>query len=519
MKRNSAFALRIATILIMIPGDLVLAWGISEIADRALTGDLICVLKCSAIIVAAVVVLKAADGLLLNAYKRVFSITKQEKKEEVYRIISSCSSLRENEQGVGDRKEQIDDDTETVSKYEFDAVPGAIAWALIAVIYSILIFRQGWPVFTVVVAMAILEIVPPIIVKKWLEKAYTECRDIEGEITDEYMSGVEGFGTLKVFGAGSWFESRIHALNKAYIPIGNRSILSAQTEGALYLLVKSVLKYGLYVVCGFMVMNRLLGLEGAITVIALSASFFAAMGAVTAVISDRAEYKAAKARLLKNGEQQEDAFLDSFKRVVFDDVGIENENDKILNGFSGVFGKDRKTLLKGENGSGKSTILRVVSGLKKPSKGTVGYIDAGGKSHEDPELNFPEDILFMQQEDIELPITAKELFDMADENKRVKITKLALDFELTDEELYKKKISELSGGERKKVFLAFALGNESRLLLADEPENSLDEKGLRLLFRELKEYRNAWVIVTHGDRMDSIADDVVRIEKGEVICE
>ena len=83
--------------------------------------------------------------------------------------------------------------------------------------------------------------------------------------------------------------------------------------------------------------------------------------------------------------------------------------------------------------------------------------------------------------------------------------------------IFESKINELSGGERKKVFLSLAFAVEPSVLMLDEPTNSLDEKGKKVL-RDMLIYREkVTIVVTHDPFLDEIPNTEYLVENGNVI--
>ena len=80
-------------------------------------------------------------------------------------------------------------------------------------------------------------------------------------------------------------------------------------------------------------------------------------------------------------------------------------------------------------------------------------------------------------------------------------------------------LSELSGGERKKVWLVLALLKNAKILILDEPTTSLDEHGRQILKQELQKREGGTILITHESEMAAIADHVIRIEGGELYYE
>jgi zinc transport system ATP-binding protein len=174
----------------------------------------------------------------------------------------------------------------------------------------------------------------------------------------------------------------------------------------------------------------------------------------------------------------------------------------------------------GPNGGGKTTLLKLILGLLQPQKGKVTIF---GKSPNEAR----KDIGYLSQFkniDFDFPITAYEIVLLS----RVG-NKIMKRYSNTDKEAAKnamkqlniwtlkdKKLNELSGGEKQRVFVARALANEPKLLLLDEPMSNLDIHIQEEFYKILKELNKqiAVVIVDHDLEMVSkYAKEVVCINK------
>ncbi len=159
----------------------------------------------------------------------------------------------------------------------------------------------------------------------------------------------------------------------------------------------------------------------------------------------------------------------------------------------------------GANGAGKTTLFKMITGQEKPDSGdfTLGesvelsYVDQGREM--DPELTVFQEIA--DGLDV-IQVSGKEL------NSRAYISK----FNFSGED-QKKKVSELSGGERNRVHLAKMLKEGGNVLLLDEPTNDLDVNTLRALEDALEDYAGCAVIISH-DRyfIDRLATHVLAFE-------
>ena len=185
----------------------------------------------------------------------------------------------------------------------------------------------------------------------------------------------------------------------------------------------------------------------------------------------------------------------------------------------------------GPSGSGKSTLLHLLSGLDKPSSGSLTYDGKDIYSYSDKELSAfrRKRIGFIFQQFNLLPVlTAKENIIMP----------LLLDKQKPDE-AYLKQLTELlgiqgrlehlphelSGGQQQRVAIARALASDARALIAkpdvifaDEPTGNLDSKSggevMELLQNVWKKMGKALVVITHDSRIARMADRQLQIVDG-----
>lgn len=162
----------------------------------------------------------------------------------------------------------------------------------------------------------------------------------------------------------------------------------------------------------------------------------------------------------------------------------------------------------GINGTGKSTLLRILGGLEEPDAGEV--ILAKNKTvqllSQQPEFE-PQDTVLQAALRSHTKQSMQEQQALAAQAKSM-LTELSVT-------AYEKPVAELSGGQRKRVALVNVLLHESDILLLDEPTNHLDAEMAQWLENFLKSYKGTLVMVTH-DRyfLDSIANRIVEIDRG-----
>jgi len=174
-------------------------------------------------------------------------------------------------------------------------------------------------------------------------------------------------------------------------------------------------------------------------------------------------------------------------RIVFDDIDLELEPGHIY----GLLGK---------NGVGKSTLFRLISGVNKP---TAGSIQTLGFTPWDRDPEMLQDV-FIIPEDMEFPNVSIDNFAMLYGEFYPNFNVEQLNHYLSIFEIDStQSIAKMSQGQRKKALIAFALAVNTRILLLDEPTNGLDIPSKRM-------FRSCLEQVALDDRIIIISTHQVR---------
>lgn len=183
------------------------------------------------------------------------------------------------------------------------------------------------------------------------------------------------------------------------------------------------------------------------------------------------------------------------ERLLFDDTAFSvSEGEKI--GLIGI------------NGTGKSTLLKIVAGLEEPDRGTV--VRSRGLDirylPQNPEFDPKDNVIQAVLKDNQ---GHDHVWDIESQAKSM-LNKLGI----TEQEAL---MGTLSGGQKKRVALASVLLSTAKLLILDEPTNHLDSSMADWLEEYLKKFKGALLMITH-DRyfLDSVTNRIVELDKGKL---
>jgi ATP-binding cassette ChvD family protein len=243
------------------------------------------------------------------------------------------------------------------------------------------------------------------------------------------------------------------------------------------------------------------------------------------------------------------------KKVIFSMSGVtktfKTANTPVLKNIYLSFFYGAKIGILGLNGSGKSTLLKIIAGVDKNYQGDVVFSPGYnvGYLEQEPQLDETKTVLEVVKEGVSETVAIldeynkindmfglPEVYEDADKMQKLmdkqaglqdKIdasnaweldTKLEIAMDALRTPEPDKKISVLSGGERRRVALCRLLLNEPEILLLDEPTNHLDAESVHWLEHHLAQYKGTVIAVTH-DRyfLDNVAGWILELDRGEGI--
>ncbi len=227
-------------------------------------------------------------------------------------------------------------------------------------------------------------------------------------------------------------------------------------------------------------------------------------------------------------------------------LSVENlaksyDEKQLFEGLTFGLEQGQKAALVGVNGCGKSTLLKVIAGLETQEKGTVSFRKGIRVSMLRQHPNFEESTTILEsifaedQEELNVirdyelamyqtehdPANAPDLSPILERMEALN----AWDYEHQIKELlgklgiqdFQQKMSELSGGQKKRVALAQALVVQPDFLILDEPTNHLDVEVIEWLENYLTTANLTLLMVTH-DRyfLDKVTNEILEIDQGKV---
>ena len=232
----------------------------------------------------------------------------------------------------------------------------------------------------------------------------------------------------------------------------------------------------------------------------------------------------ALSKLTKTWKEKEMNTILEAKNISFY-FGEKDKSTPIINNLNLSVEQGEFVAIMGASGSGKSTILQVISGLERSKSGEVVLLNKNlvHGSHGSIKKLYRKNVSFVFQDAHLIPgLSALDNVGMA-----ANLAGTGKGRELSQEWLDQLKVgniskhypSELSGGQRQRVALATALVKSPDIIFADEPTSALDAESTEMIIMHLKNFSKdggTVIAVTHDDRVAQEASKVYWLEGGQL---
>lgn len=490
--------------IIAIPITLLTAQLLSTVIDQSLSGNVDIVVRNTVIILGLTVifgVFQTGSNILLRRHQEK---SVNQCRNDFLEMLLANPLNKIFRTDYGELKENLSDDIETVVGRYIELYPRIVSSVFSLLVYMIFLLVKSPVIALSLLGIALLQIIPPLIVKKYMQINYDSCQEMEEEITNHIVEAVNGFEVIKLYSLKKWWQTQMADCHRKYLEVGRRADMTAAAHISMNKLLENILQFGTYTLMGVFVLLEFCSIDVAVQAIYLSGGLYDSVKALFSTVPEIAVTVSAEKRISKWScpdykEMNKTAVSND---ILLNDLSYSYEKRSLIRNVDYRFNADKNYLLKGNNGTGKTTLFHVLTGLVLPDSGGVSIGE-----------NF-----YIPQQDPEYSYDVQTLFAMFGEEKQKLFTMTAKQFGLSDENMNGRAIRELSGGERKKVFLSIGFALQPKWLLLDEPSNNLDRHGKKVLCEMLKK-RKGTLVISHDSALNELMDCVIKMENGCVYDE
>lgn len=505
--------------LVAVPVGLIQAQLMSDVVLSATAGEFYGVLKKGVAIILLILTVKIFEFVTQTAYQKAKANAIHRCKLRLYRqyLFSPLSQLYDS--SAGRAAVIFNKDFDTLTNMITEVRPGAISAFTMVIAYVSFLCIQSPLVGCILLCVSLVQIVLPLIFKGLYKKYDVADKEIEKQSADSVLELYDGFTTIKLFRLKERMLAKLKHLHDKWWGVANRLQATFRTEEVANKIISNLLTYGTYAIIGLLILVKSVETGTGIQAISLSSGLYAAVKTVFAAITEFSKAKVAETRMAPfwSSQDSEKQIISPEAGITFSDVSCALDGKTIFSRLNLTLPLNGVTIIRGDNGSGKSTLIKLALGMIEGQSGDIqtGGVCPGCLSYD----NFPRKIFFLSQEDALYHLTPQEMYQMILNEEEIEIARsLSAQFGLS-EEINQRMIPDLSGGERKKVFLSLAFAINPEVMILDEPTNSLDANSCRTLYDLLSKRINGTVIITHNVALSSMGSVICCVRKGGVVVE
>ncbi len=424
----------------------------------------------------------------------------------------------------GDLLTRFEGDVSTVAGVRINLLPNVVSTIvrLIGTVVALFILQ---PTFTLIVLLVAFIIVGcSFVIRKISYRLYKSER-IENSKQNSYLAEVSSnLMAVKTFNAEDFTDEELSnkytSYKKArrmqrYFLSGVSSIINLCFT-SFYV---SAVIFGVY-----SIYNGINGVDfGVITaLLQLVLQIKAPVTGISGFFTAHAQMLVAGERLFAiKGEEDIKIPLSDFDKICLSEVDFSYGNGLIFSGANLEIKKGEKILIKGGSGEGKTTLVKLLLGLYKPTNGKV-FISVGKAEY------FPSEVKdfysFVPQGNMLFSKSIKEniVFNSEyDRDKFIKAIEIAGLSEVVNEygeEYYLGEGNSLSEGQRQRLAVARAIYKNASVIILDEPTSALDKDTELQLARSLCALKDVTlIIISHKPAIEEFVDRIITIDGGRII--
>jgi len=179
---------------------------------------------------------------------------------------------------------------------------------------------------------------------------------------------------------------------------------------------------------------------------------------------------------------------------------------KVINGLSHKINSGDYLVIRGKNGTGKSTLIKCLLGINPVKNGMI-FLDESDINGFKKWTKFGYVSQNFDDFNYEFPLTVEELLDFSSSKKNPKHDFLKLLDQIGILDILNQNINSLSGGQLQRVFIVRAMLNKPEILILDEPTASIDKQNTEFFYKTVDEFNKQGItiiLITHTNSLEDI---------------
>ncbi len=360
-----------------------------------------------------------------------------------------------------------------------------------------------------------------ILVSKWAKKIFNKYWDKYTSLGDDFLDNTKGMKELKIFSYDEYKQQEMMEKSEDFRKI-TMKVLTMQLASITIMDLVAFGGASVGIVLSLIAMNSGLDVYKTLFLILVGAEFFLPLRALGSSfhVAMNGATSGKKVIKLLDVTPEEDGNEDvlSINKIEIKNLNFSYDNKKILNNISLELEKGLYSIV-GLSGSGKSTLAKILSKIEKNNNEVLIndtlLNDLNSKSYYKKMCYISNNTYIFNQSIRKSFLMYRDNIkdcEMNDLLKLVRLEHLSLDFVINDS------MSNISGGEKQRLVLAFYLANDYDFYIFDEATSNIDVKSEEIILNIIKKLSLNKIILLISHRLKNVIDSkqIFHLENGEI---
>lgn len=480
----------------------------------------------SAITLVGVVVASFVLGVLVKLLgDNIVTQAECDLKNKIAKNYLGSSYKNSSKISGGDLITRFEGDLSTVVGVRINLIPNIVSTAvrLVGTVIALFILQ---PTFTLIIlAVAVVIVACSFFIRKITYKLHKKSRQKNSE-QNSYLSEVSNnLLAVKTFNAEDYTLKNFNEKfsNYKFARRSERYFLSSVSSLINFLFTSFYVTAAIF--GAYSMYYGVNGVDfGVITaLLQLVLQIKAPVSGISGFFTAYAEMIVAGERLfaIEGKKEERKVSISEFDKIVFDGVCFSYGNGNVLDGASFEINRGEKVLIKGASGEGKTTLVKLLSGLYPIDSGKITIL-SNGKDYNPSTVK--DLISFVPQGNMIFSGTIKEnvayskAYEKQAFDNAITLSGLSEVVKKYGENYYLGEGSALSEGQEQRVAIARAIYKNSPVIIMDEPTSALDSASELEFIKSLSNLKGVTlIIISHKPIISNFVDKVIELEKGKII--
>lgn len=426
---------------------------------------------------------------------------------------------RIEKKGSGEILDRFTRDVEQIVAGYDTAVTIILASSLAALTYISFLLKINIGITFCLLALGLLPVIPPYILKTSYAAGYKEMSRVKEKVNSFLKESIEGFDFIKLNNLYSIMENKYVSHQEALtrVLVNLHKVLCI--DQGINTGISNVSKFSSYGIIGYCVLRGYISLGESVELLLVSMGLFTSLKNIfekyTAILGGKISLQRLNEILAKEVGPTGSLIINSVNRIAACDLSFSYEGKiEVLTNFNLEFSRGDKILIKGANGAGKSTFIKLLLGLYKSCKGDI-YINQIPIKDIDID-SYRRHVTWVPQKQCFFGENALKNLELYKDRDDERLKSYLRRFNLKVEGLESKLTDNLSGGERQKLMLIRAFIRSGEILILDEPTNYLDTEAKEQFKKIIEETDKTIIIISHDEDIYDMFRNKYRIKGGKI---